>query len=79
MIVNKCDSCVHKDVCRYKDEYQKIRSKYSSETPNSIFNLELDCPNYSQPYVFDRFTYIDRCSKSPYNDDPLYNPLKVTC
>ena len=48
--VAKCNSCVHSDVCRYKDNYYKILREIertiNEKSYDNMFKLSLNCDYY---------------------------------
>lgn len=54
----KCNSCVHKSICKYKDEYEKLfdniislaKSEAESQYPYR-FKIEINCKDYVVDYI----------------------------
>ena len=45
----KCDSCYHKDICKYKELYSKLFTDVSNceiKEVSEIFSIEIKCRNY---------------------------------
>lgn len=63
----KCNDCIHKDVCKYKEEYQKITSDIMNITIPEYFIININCKNYSNNITGIGGTYRDI---SPY-DPPI--------
>ena len=39
----KCNNCIHKNLCKYEDEYQKIASGISNNTIPEYFTININC------------------------------------
>ena len=45
MIVSRCCDCNHRDLCKYRDEYEKVIRNISVVVPEP-FTLSLNCKHY---------------------------------
>ena len=42
----KCDTCIHNNVCSFKDEYRKVYDYIEYEPGLDCFSASLLCDNY---------------------------------
>lgn len=74
-LTNKCNSCSHMEVCKYKEEFEKfiedIKNK-SIKVPK-MFNLDITCSKYSS-----RYNAIIRTIDTTPQITPLYTPGVVS-
>lgn len=42
----KCNGCIHEDVCKYKQEYQKLTSDILNNTIPEQFTININCKNF---------------------------------
>ena len=45
MVLSKCTDCNHRDICRYKDDYEKAVGDITVKVPEP-FTLMLSCKHY---------------------------------
>jgi hypothetical protein len=51
MSLNRCRDCQHRDICKYKEEYDKVVSEIRVKVPEP-FTLTLNCAHYSSTSVY---------------------------
>ena len=51
-LTNKCNSCSHKEVCKYKEEFEKFMEEIKNRGIKipKMFNLDITCSKYSSCY-----------------------------
>ena len=45
MVISKCEDCNHRNICKYKEEYDKILREIDVKVPDP-FTLILNCKHY---------------------------------
>lgn len=52
-LISKCISCSHKEVCKYKEEFEKFMEEIKNKGIKipKMFNLDITCSKYSSCYV----------------------------
>lgn len=50
MIVSRCSDCNHRDICKYKDEYDRVISDITVKVPEP-FTLTMSCKYYYSTYT----------------------------
>jgi hypothetical protein len=67
----KCDTCVHKSICKYKDKVAKMASEVEIPTSKSVpsLYLEVNCLNYNNNYYITSTTYSG--SNTPWTSTTL--------
>lgn len=52
-LISKCISCSHKEVCKYKEEFEKFMEEIKNKDIKipKMFNLDITCSKYSSCYV----------------------------
>ena len=46
-----CETCVHKNVCRYKAEFESLKNDIAKVTPawaSHYYIISIECKNYSK-------------------------------
>ena len=55
-IVNHCSSCMHSDVCKFKDKTEEIKNKLqktlTADYPEDALNYDLVCKHYELPWAY---------------------------
>lgn len=48
-INNPCDDCIHKNVCKYSEDFTRMSNEIRLRLPNGNFDmtLEMNCKNYT--------------------------------
>lgn len=57
-----CETCVHKNVCRYKTEFDNLKNDITKVTPAwapARYNVSIECKNYSKAIPVTR-TVVDK-------------------
>ena len=52
-----CETCVHKNVCRYKTEFKNLKNDIAKVTPtwaSNYYVISIECKNYSKSIVVPR-------------------------
>ena len=51
-LISKCISCSHKEVCKYKEEFEKFLEEIKNKGIKipKMFNLDITCSKYSSCY-----------------------------
>lgn len=51
-LISKCISCSHKEVCKYKEEFEKFMEEIKNKGIKipKMFNLDITCSKYSSCY-----------------------------
>lgn len=60
-MLSQCTDCQHREICRYKDEYDKLTSDITVKVPEP-FTLTLVCKHY-----YTTATYLGSGSTQYYN------------
>ena len=68
-LISKCISCSHKEVCKYKEEFEKLMEEIKNKGIKipKMFNLDITCSKYSSHSVI---RIIDTTPQIT----PLYTP-----
>ena len=45
MVISRCEDCNHRNICKYKDEYDKVIREVNVKVPEP-FTLTLNCSHY---------------------------------
>ena len=66
-LISKCISCSHKEVCKYKEEFEKFMEEIKNKGIKipKMFNLDITCSKY--------FAYYRTIDSTP-QITPLYTP-----
>ena len=73
MLIKRCNDCNHRDICKYKNDYDKIVEDITVKVPEP-FTLMLNCKHYySTTSYFGSNDYYNLCSNSTSNARP-YTP-----
>lgn len=59
MIISKCSDCNHRDICKYREDYDKIAGSIAVNIPEP-FMLILNCK-----YYYSTHTYLNSCDTYP--------------
>jgi hypothetical protein len=51
MMINKCKDCNHRNICKYKDDYDKVIKNIVVSVPEP-FTLILDCSHYYSTHAY---------------------------
>lgn len=52
-----CETCVHKNVCRFKTEFENLKNDIAKVTPTwapDRYVISIECKNYSKSIVVPR-------------------------
>lgn len=64
-----CENCIHKDVCRYKTEFENLKNDIAKVTPTwapDRYLITIECKNFrrgtivQRPVDYDQFVGGDR-------------------
>jgi hypothetical protein len=55
MMLNKCEDCNHRNICKYRDDYEKVIRNLVVSVPEP-FTLTLNCSHYCSTT-----TYLNSC------------------
>lgn len=80
----KCEVCVHKDICKYKEKYQQITEKFNKMVEEDNVNfLDFSCKYFSYSSISTTLitggTIRDSditISRAPETKEIKYTPLK---
>ena len=67
-----CENCIHKDVCRYKTEFENLKNDIAKVTPTwapDRYVITIECKNFRREGIVQR-TVVD------YNKFPGGNGLR---
>ena len=76
MLSKRCNDCTHRDICMYKNDYDKIVEDITVKVPQP-FTLMLNCRHYSSSATYLNFggnDYINQCYNSTNNVAEPYLP-----
>jgi hypothetical protein len=64
MVISKCEDCNHRNICKYKDEYENVIRDITVKVPEP-FILTLNCKHYySTTCYLTGKTHLDDWSNS---------------
>ena len=82
-MTNKCNNCIHSNVCIHKQRYQKNYTYLAKEPKyDELFSIELDCKEYksnesiSYPTITSKDLTINLASTNPCEGCPIYEDMK---
>lgn len=58
MVISRCADCQHSDICKYKDDYEKVIGDITIKVPEP-FTLVLNCKHYYSTTCYLTSTYGD--------------------
>ena len=67
-----CENCIHKDVCRYKTEFENLKNDIAKVTPTwapDRYAISIECQNFrkegivQRPVDYNQFVGGDRSRK----------------
>ena len=78
MVISRCTDCQHRDICKYKDDYEKVIGDITIKVPEP-FTLELNCKHYYSTTCYLTSAYGDSnwatsCSNTIQNLASSYVP-----
>ena len=62
MIMSRCEDCNHRNICKYKDEYDKVIREITVKVPEP-FTLTLNCKHYYSTSAYLSYQ-LNNCSNS---------------
>lgn len=78
-MINKCNNCIHSNVCIYKQRYQENYNALEKELKqNEPFSIELDCKEYkfNNPISSYKDLKINYASINPCEGCSIYEDIK---
>jgi hypothetical protein len=51
MMLNKCEDCNHRNICKYRDDYEKVIRNLVVSVPEP-FTLTLSCSHYYSTHTY---------------------------
>ena len=69
MVMSKCEDCYHRNICKYKDEYDKVIREVNVKVPEP-FTLTLNCSHYYSTMAYLNMNSSDwsNCTTACNND-----------
>ena len=63
MVMSRCEDCNHRNICKYKDEYEKVIREITVKVPEP-FTLTLNCKHYysTMTYLNSQYGDLSNCT-----------------
>lgn len=61
MILSRCEDCNHRNICKYREEYEKVLREITVKVPDP-FTLVLNCKHY-----YSTTCYLSGCTSGDSN------------
>ncbi len=73
----KCNNCIHEDVCKHKEEYQKLISDILNNTIPEYFAININCKNFCNNIGGTIYKSMTDSDKVLYNDITANKNLNI--
>jgi hypothetical protein len=72
MVMSKCEGCNHRNICKYKDEYERVLREITVKVPEP-FTLTLCCSHY-----YSSMTYLNCFDQNGCTNSTAYSNASLS-